>query len=39
VADLSAMGLLELHLPQVTRDGRPAVEVLQRLLTGLKQGA
>jgi Protein of unknown function (DUF742) len=39
VADLSAMGLLEIHLPHVNDQGRPAVEVLERLLIGLKRGA
>jgi hypothetical protein len=38
VSDLSAEGLLEIHLPQLTEQGRPAVEVLERLLIGLKQG-
>jgi hypothetical protein len=39
VSDLSAEGLLEVHLPRLTEQGRPAVEVLERLLTGLKRGA
>lgn len=39
VSDLSSEGLLEIHRPAVTDQGRPAVEVLERLLTGLKRGA
>ena len=39
VSDLSAEGLLQVHRPTTTDEGRPAVEVLERLLTGLKRGA
>lgn len=36
VSDLNAEGLLTVHLPVLTASGRPRVEVLERLLTGLK---
>ena len=39
LSDLSSAGLLTVHLPQLTTEGRPAVEVLERLLAGLKRGA
>lgn len=39
VSDMSTDGLLAIHLPKVSEDGRPAVEVLERLLAGLKRGA
>jgi Protein of unknown function (DUF742) len=39
VSDLSSDGLVGVSLPSLSDDGRPAVEVLARLLTGLKQGA
>lgn len=39
VSDLSVDGLVGITLPQLREDGRPAVEVLERLLTGLKRGA
>jgi hypothetical protein len=39
VSDLRAEGLLDVNLPRFTDQGRPAVEVLERLLTGLKRGA
>jgi Protein of unknown function (DUF742) len=39
VSDLSTDGLVGVDLPAVLDDGRPAVEVLERLLAGLQQGA
>lgn len=39
VSDLSTAGLLAMHVPQLDDSGRPAVEVLERLLAGLKRGA
>lgn len=36
VSDLNADGLLAVTLPALTLDGRPQVEILERLLTGLK---
>jgi hypothetical protein len=39
VADLTSDGLVGVNLPMLNEDGRPAVEVLERLLTGLKRGA
>lgn len=39
VSDLSTDGLVGVNLPTLNDDGRPAVEVLARLLTGLQRGA
>jgi hypothetical protein len=39
VSDLNAAGMLAIHLPRVDDAGRPAVDVLERLLAGLKRGA
>jgi hypothetical protein len=39
VSDLSSDGLVGVNAPHLDDDGRPAVEVLERLLTGLKRGA
>jgi len=36
VSDLNTGGMLEVHRPQLTDDGRPSAEVLERLLAGLK---
>jgi Protein of unknown function (DUF742) len=36
VSDLYANGLVMVHLPSVTADGRPRMDVLQRLLAGLR---
>jgi hypothetical protein len=36
VSDLSSDGMLAVSLPMLTLEGRPQVEVLERLLTGLK---
>jgi hypothetical protein len=36
VSDLNTGGMLEVHRPQLTDDGRPSTEVLERLLAGLK---
>jgi Protein of unknown function (DUF742) len=39
VSDLTSDGLVGVDVPQLDEDGRPAVEVLERLLVGLKRGA
>jgi hypothetical protein len=36
VSDLNNGGMLEVHRPRLTSDGRPSTEVLERLLAGLK---
>lgn len=36
VADLCSEGLLEVHRPILTDDGRPTPDVLERLIAGLK---
>jgi hypothetical protein len=36
VSDLYAEGLLVIHLPALTVDGRPGTDILERLLTGLR---
>jgi hypothetical protein len=36
VSDLSTIGLLAVHRPTLTDDGRPSAAVLERLLVGLK---
>lgn len=39
VADLCNDGLLQVHRPILTEDGRPSPDVLQRLIAGLKAQA
>lgn len=39
VSDLFDEGLLDLHQPSLSDDGRPEVDVLRRLITGLKAGS
>jgi len=36
VSDLNTGGMLTVHRPSLTEDGRPSTEVLERLLAGLK---
>lgn len=38
VSDLYAEGLLVMHIPTFTADGRPQADVLERLLVGLRAG-
>ncbi|HEY3141197.1 MAG TPA: DUF742 domain-containing protein [Acidimicrobiales bacterium] len=36
VSDLNTDGMLVVHLPRISADGRPRTELLERLLAGLK---
>ncbi|MGH9212826.1 MAG: DUF742 domain-containing protein [Acidimicrobiales bacterium] len=36
VSDLSAEGLLAVHVPQLRVNGQPRIEILERLVAGLK---